>query len=158
MNSDKVEAILEQVCDLAVQYYAETGKALGITGEMAEFHAAKLLGLELCDARCPGFDAVERRGSLERRIQVKGRCLQPGRDASPRMGQVDYRHEWDSLVLVLMDERFSPQEIWELDRSATERAFPPDEGQHRTRRGPSIREFKKVAKRLWPSSGPALRN
>jgi hypothetical protein len=43
---------------LAVRYYQVTGKPLGITGEMAELEAAKLLGLELAEARTPYYDAT----------------------------------------------------------------------------------------------------
>ena len=50
-------AILEEVKSLAVEYYQLTGKPLGVTGEIAEMEAAKLLDLELAEARTPGFDA-----------------------------------------------------------------------------------------------------
>lgn len=51
------EEILHDVKALAIEYDAATGKPLGVTGEIAEVEAARLLGLHLAEARaglrCP---------------------------------------------------------------------------------------------------------
>ena len=47
----EIEEILTTAKDLAARYRKLTGKPLGITGEVAEFNAAKLLGLELAEAQ-----------------------------------------------------------------------------------------------------------
>lgn len=52
-------AILAQVKRLAQEYRAATCKPLGITGEVAEFEAARILNLELTRAWQVGYDAVE---------------------------------------------------------------------------------------------------
>jgi len=44
---------------LAKRYKALTGKPLGVTGEIAKFTAARLLGLERSSARNPGYDATK---------------------------------------------------------------------------------------------------
>ena len=44
---------------LAQQYRALTGKPLGITGEVAEYEASRILGVELTPARQAGYDAIE---------------------------------------------------------------------------------------------------
>ncbi len=69
-----VMAVLGEAKRLAQRYRALTGKPLGITGEVAEYEAARILGVKLTAARQAGYDAVER----GRRLQVKGRCLLPG--------------------------------------------------------------------------------
>ena len=46
-NGARVREILAAVKPLAAEYYRLTGKPLGVTGEIAEYIAAKLLGLEL---------------------------------------------------------------------------------------------------------------
>ncbi len=43
---------------LAAEYYRLTSKPLGVTGEVAEYVAAELLGLALAPARTAGYDAV----------------------------------------------------------------------------------------------------
>ena len=47
----KIETILKEVKPLAVEYHDVTGKPLGVTGEISEFEAARLLDLELLAAR-----------------------------------------------------------------------------------------------------------
>ena len=149
MEKNRVEEILRQVRDLAAEYYVLTGKPLGVTGEVAEYHVANLLGLQLCYARRAGYDATEGNGPSAKKVQIKGRCLQPDKDRSPRMGLVDYAYEWDTLMLVLMDHRLEPTGIWELDREATEKAFPPEAGKSRTHRGPAIGKFTRLATQVW---------
>jgi hypothetical protein len=47
----RVREILTSVRPLASEYYQLTGKPLGVTGEVAEYIAADLLGLELAPPR-----------------------------------------------------------------------------------------------------------
>jgi hypothetical protein len=73
-DRDQVMGILAQAKRLAQQYREVTGKPLGITGEVAEFEAARILGLELTPARTAGYDAIERSQRARRagRDQVQG--------------------------------------------------------------------------------------
>ena len=48
---DQVLAILRQAKYLAQEYRQLTGKPLGITGEVAEYEAARILGLKLLPPR-----------------------------------------------------------------------------------------------------------
>jgi len=52
-----------------------TGKPLGITGEVAEYDATRIIGVRLTPARQAGYDATEVVNGVERRLQIKGRCL-----------------------------------------------------------------------------------
>ncbi|TPW28116.1 DUF6998 domain-containing protein [Pararhizobium mangrovi] len=69
---DKAGEILERARQAAIDYYALKGKPLGITGEIGEYVTARLLGLQLVDAREPGYDAVDSAG---RKIQIKARSV-----------------------------------------------------------------------------------
>jgi hypothetical protein len=84
---DRVTAILAGVKRLSCEYYALTGKPLGVTGEVAEFDAAEILGLELAPARTAAYDAIRRVGEAVERIQIKGRACT---DATPgqRLGRI----------------------------------------------------------------------
>ncbi|ACT12663.1 MULTISPECIES: DUF6998 domain-containing protein [Pectobacterium] len=99
--NDEVEELLVAAIDLAAKYKKLTGKPLGITGEVAEFYAAKLLGLKLMEARSAGYDAT---GSDARKIQIKGRSLANSSNPGQRVGSIRLEHEWDSVILVLMDD------------------------------------------------------
>ena len=73
-NDEQVMQVLRDAKKLAQRYRALTRKPLGITGEVAEYEAARILGVKLTPARQAGYDAVEG----NRRLQIKGRCLLPG--------------------------------------------------------------------------------
>ena len=103
----------------AVQYKRLTGKPLGITGEVAEYEAARILDLTLTEARQEGFDA--RKGG--KRIQIKGRVLGKNAGAGQRIGTIRLDKKWDSVVLVLLDEQFLPTEIYEAGRKKIKAAL-----------------------------------
>ena len=50
----RVCAILADARSLAAEYYQLTGKPLGVTGKVAEYVAAEMLGLALAPPRTPG--------------------------------------------------------------------------------------------------------
>ena len=49
-SSERVREILTAVKPLAAEFYRLTGKPLGVTGEIAEYVAAEILGLARCVA------------------------------------------------------------------------------------------------------------
>ena len=93
------DSSLATVKPLAAEYYRLTGKPLGVTGQVAEYVAADLLGLTLTPARTTGYDAL--RGT--ERIQIKGRAY--GKDAKPgqRMSRIKIDAPCDIVLLVLLD-------------------------------------------------------
>ena len=86
-KSKRTKAILADVKRLACEYYALTGKPLGVTGEVAEFDAAEILGLELVAARTAPYDAIRRVGNSEERIQIKGRATSEAKP-NQRLGRI----------------------------------------------------------------------
>lgn len=144
-----VEAILEKARQAAIEYYDLTGKPLGITGEMGEYLAAKHLDLELADAREPGYDAINKDG---RKIQIKARCIPENkRIVGQRVGGIKLDHEWDSVMLVLMNERFEPLWIYEADRAPIEAAILKPGSKSRNERGAlAITKFKSIGRQVWP--------
>ncbi len=141
--------ILERAKSAAVDYYQLTGKPLGITGEIGEYLAAKHLGLELADARTPGYDATDPQG---RRIQVKARSIPNGkRLTGQRLGSIRLEHDWDVVVLVLMDELFEPKAIYEADRPAIATALTRPGSKARNERGAlAITKFISIGCQVWP--------
>jgi hypothetical protein len=147
--SNEVEQLLEQACGLAVQYYRLTGKPLGITGEIGEFLAAKYLRLQLLDARSPGFDAVDADG---RRIQIKARSIPGSKTLSgQRVGSIRLTHDWDDVVLVMMNEHFEPLSMYRAERSAIEQALTRPGSRARNERGAmAVVQFMKIGRKVWP--------
>ena len=69
----EIEKILTEAKRLSRRYKEITGKPLGITGEVAEFEAARHLGLQLAEARSPGYDAKKNENGAElRRLTNRG--------------------------------------------------------------------------------------
>lgn len=149
MNTE-IESIIISAIDLALRYKQLTYKPLGITGEVAEFHAAKILNLTLADARTPGYDAIGPAPDY-RKIQIKGRCFSSKPGASQRLGSIKLDYEWDVVILVLMNESFQVIEIWEANRVEISKALLAPGSKARNVRGAlSIRNFKQIGVKLWP--------
>jgi hypothetical protein len=149
-DARRVREILAAVKLLAAEYYRLTGKPLGVTGEIAEFVAAEILGLELAPPRTHGYDAIRRTPRRRQRIQIKGRAY--GEDAKPgqRIGTIKRGAPCDAVLLVILDNRtLEPREMWEAPIDAVEKrlALP---GKARERGALGVSEFKRLARRVWP--------
>ena len=108
----RVLQVLSEVKALAQEYRALTERPLGITGEVAEYEAARLLGLKLRLAREEGYDGIDGKG---RKIQIKGRCLRAGKQPG-LIGRIDRSKPFDAVLLVLLDESFDTISIHEARR------------------------------------------
>jgi hypothetical protein len=145
-------SLLSQAKILAIRYKALTGKPLGITGEVAEFEAARLLPtLKLAEAREPGFDATEVRGDKMWKLQIKGRCLPEHVTPGQRLGAIDRNKEWDAVLMVLMNFNFETLEIWEASRAKVLEALGEPGSKSRNERGAmGVSKFKQIGKKRWP--------
>jgi len=150
LSDNAVMDVLREAKVLAQKYRALTGKPLGITGEVAEYKAARILGLKLTAARQAGYDAVEKRDGTVRRIQIKGRCLLPGAKPGQRLGSIDITKEWDRVLLVLLDENFDAFEIHEAKREAVLAALAAPGSKARNERGAlAVTKFKAIGRLRW---------
>lgn len=144
-----VEPILMRARQCAIDYYELTRKPLGISGEIGEFLAAKLLGMELTVARTPGYDAIDQ---ARRKIQIKCRVVEnPSRIAGQRIGSIRLDHAWDIVILIVMNRTFEPQVIYEAERSAIAAALIQPGSRARNERGAlSVHAFRRIGKQVWP--------
>ena len=147
-DEQRIMAILSAAKKLGQEYRALTGKPLGVTGEVAEYEAARLLGVELTAARNAGYDAV--RGADGRRFQIKGRCMLPGCKPSQRLGSIDIEKEFDAVLMVLLDENLDATEIYEADRKPVIAALTAPGSKARNERGAlSVSKFRSIGERVW---------
>lgn len=150
LEARRVREILADVRRLAGEYYRLTGKPLGVTGEIAEYVAAEILGLELAPPRTEGYDAIRKTSNGSQRIQIKGRAFGEGSSKSQRIGKIKRGAPCDSVMLVLMDNRtFDPCEIWEATYANVEIALALPGSKARERGALSVTAFKKIAVRIW---------
>jgi hypothetical protein len=138
--------VLEEAKKLAKEYYNLTGKPLGITGEVAEYEAARILGITLTPARHDGHDAIEKK----KKLQIKGRCLQANCKPGQRLGGIQLNKDWDSVLMVLLNENFDATAIYEADRPAIHAALTKPGSKARNNRGAlAVSKFKAIGKLRW---------
>jgi hypothetical protein len=152
-SSKRVFHLLAEVKELAREYYELTEKPLGVTGEVAEYEVAELLGLELSPARQSGYDAIRKNGNKLERLQIKGRRLTPASKKSQRVGSIGLEKEWDAVLLVLLDEYYNPTAIYEASRSALKKALTMPGSRARNERGQlGVSKFKSIGREIWSNS------
>ncbi|WDM57706.1 hypothetical protein K4A76_14615 [Pseudomonas sp. NEEL19] len=142
--------ILREAKVLARRYYKLTGKPLGITGEVAEYEAATKLNLKLHPARQAGYDATEVGQGAVVTIQIKGRCVAwPGK-INGRLGAIDLRQTFDTVLLVLLDHEFNAFAMYEATRGKVEEALMKPGSKARNERGAlAIQQFISISSCRW---------
>ena len=148
--TDPIFSLLAEAKQIARRYRTLTGKPLGITGEVAEYEAAKILDLQLTVARQAGYDATETRDGEILKYQIKGRCILPGASPGQRMGSLDIAKEFDAVLLVLLDEQLDAFAIYEAPRVAVIAALTAPGSKARNERGAlGIAKFKSIGRLRW---------
>lgn len=150
-DPESVHQLLKRAAQLARDYYAETGRPLGVTGEVAEFEAARRLGLELTPAR-HGYDAERQLNGKRQRIEIKGRRAAPAESGkrpkplgSQKLGAIKLDRQWQVVVLVLLDEQYRATEIYEAGRSSIQQQLARSASKAHERGVLSVSEFRKIA-------------
>jgi hypothetical protein len=152
-GTDHILEILGEAKRLAQEYRRLTGKPLGITGEVAEYEAAHILGVELTPARQAGYDAVETRDGKVWKLQIKGRCLLDNCKPGQRLGSIRIEKEWDAVLMVLLDQNFDAIEIYEAERTRVEAVLTAPGSKARTERGAmAVSKFKSIGRLRWRRS------
>lgn len=151
----RIREILAAVKPLAAEYYRLTSKPLGVTGEVAEYVAAELLGLDLVPPRTAGYDALRHTLAGPQRIQIKGRAYDPVARSSQRIGTIKRDGPCDVVMLVLLDNAtLDPVEIWEAPFPAVvARLIEPGSKARNERGALSVSDFKRLGRRVWSATG-----
>lgn len=152
VNSLAAMALLAEAQNLGSRYYRLTGKPLGVTGEIAEFEATRHLGLRLCDARTPGYDAIDPIAGT--RVQIKGRAIDPVdryRGMCPAIKCGKDGNAFDMVALVLLDRAtLQAIEIWTAELSAIQTRIAGLESMRRRENGTlAITQFISIADRTF---------
>jgi len=143
-----VDKLIEQARQLAADFKKMTGKPLpGVSNEIAEYDARKLLKLKLSEDRSQGYDAI-RNGIGPKKVQIKARTIFNGNIRGQRLGQIKVDSDWDSVVLVLLNEDYQAYEIFEATRDDILTNI--DDNKNRQKRGVlSVSKFRNIAKLVW---------
>lgn len=150
----RTKEILSAVKPLAAEYYRLTGKPLGVTGEVAEYVASELLGLELVPPRTAGYDALRQTVAGPQRIQIKGRAYDPAARSSQRIGSIKSDGPCDVVMLVLLHNgTLDAVEIWEAPFAAVVGRLAEPGSKSRNERGAlSVSDFRRLGRRVWSAA------
>jgi len=146
-----VDKLITEARRIAAEYRRATGKPLpGVSSEVCQFDAARLLDLELVGSAAGGYDAVGRGKRDGQRILIKGRAIFDENKTGQRIGQLKLEQEWDSVVLVLMDDDLEPFDIYEASRDEIQQALDDASPSKRNKRGAmSVAKFKAIGHLAW---------
>ncbi|MGB5180265.1 MAG: hypothetical protein WBP44_16235 [Gammaproteobacteria bacterium] len=148
MTVYSIDKLIAETRRLAAEFRRSTGQVLPVSGEIARYDAARILGLTLCEQRTGGIDAIGQGDREGQRIQVKSRVLSLDKKSGARIGQLNPNGDWDTVVLVIMDEDYEPREIYEASREEVEEAMSGSSS--RSNRGAiSISKFKIISWLVW---------
>lgn len=153
MSVYDVGRLIAETRKLAVEYRQATGKILPVTSEIAVHDVIRLMDLEGAKQGEVGFDAIGKGSRVGRRIQIKGRTLMSDSKSSQRIGQIKIEQQWDSIMLLLMDDTYEPIEIYEAQRDIILASVKKTSKKRRTRGAMSIAKFKVIGKRVWSREG-----
>lgn len=150
MGLYQVDKLMSEARRLAREYRAAMGKPLaGISAELAVHDCVRLLDLEPAAPGTPGYDALGRGTRAGKRIQIKGRTIFDEAKGGQRIGQLKVEQEWDSVMLVLMDQNYEPVEIYEADREDVVGAMDQVSSNRSKRGAVSVAKFKIIGHLAW---------
>jgi hypothetical protein len=148
MKERRLAEIIQAARKAAIEYRRLTGKPLGITGEIGECEAAKLLRLRLQDARSTGCDAIDKDG---KRVEIKTRCVPRGRPlSSQRIGRINLTPKFDAAVLVLLDEDFKPVALYRAPYAKLVKKLKKPRPLSHHQRTLTVSQFKAAGLQVWP--------
>jgi len=145
-----IDKLISETRRLAAEYRRSTGQVLPVSGEIARHDAARLLGLKLCEPGSAGVDAIGAGSRAGQRVQIKSRVMAQEKKSGARIGQINTQGEWDTLLLVILDEDYEACEIYEASREQLSDALAGSESSNRSKRGAlSIAKFKNIGWLVW---------
>lgn len=154
-NAYSVDVLMQQARQLAANYRRATGKTLtGVSGELSTYDAIRLLHLEPIADQI-GYDAIgtAQSGDLQgEKIQIKGRTIFSDAKATYRIGQLKMEQNWDSVVLVLLNDDYEPFEIYEIDRATLSDNIIDPQSKKARKGAMTVARFKKIATLAWSSA------
>lgn len=145
-----LEKLITETRRLAAEYKRSTGQSLPVSGEIARHDAARILDLTLCEPRVGGVDATGNGKREGQRIQIKSRILTQDSKSGARMGQLNPGGDWNTLLLVIMDDEYEPCEIYEAKRDDIMDEVDEAAGNKRAKRGAlSVAKFRNISWLIW---------
>ncbi len=148
-SNELIQAV-ETAKRAAAKYYVLNERPLGITGEVAEFEAIRILKLQQCGPRQKGHDALMKTSRNIEKVQIKGKVIQTDKIVG-RMGSIRKNSDWDSVILVILNSDFEVQWIYKAGKKIIEETLNrPGSKARNDRRAMGLKKFTNIGERIWP--------
>lgn len=147
-----VDKLMLEARKLAADYRRATGKPLGISNEIAVHDVIRLMELVPAEPGAGGYDAIGTGSREGRYVQIKGRTIFDDSKGGERIGQVKQDQEWDSVMLILMDENYEPYEIYEAQRDTIVETTADTSSKRAKRGAMSVARFKAIGELVWSTT------
>lgn len=144
-----VDKLMHKARKLAADYRRATGQALGISNEIATHDVIRLMKLVPAEPGAGGYDAIGTGSREGKYIQIKGRTIFNDKKSGQRVGQIKMEQDWDSVMLILMNEDYEAQAIYEADRETLVGATAETSEKRAKRGAMSVAKFKAISTRVW---------
>jgi hypothetical protein len=144
-----VDKLMHEARKLAADYRRATGQALGISNEIATHDVIRLMKLVPAEPSAGGYDAIGTGSREGKYIQIKGRTIFKDAKSGQRIGQIKMDQDWDSVMLILMNEDYEAQEIYEADREVLLEASEETSEKRAKRGAMSVAKFKAIGTLVW---------
>lgn len=147
LSAFSVDKLMEETRRLARAFKHNTEKALPISNELGRFDAQKILQLQNPQQPEKGVDFIGTGELAGQKIQVKSRVVfNPGKSGL-RVGKINEEGEWDTLLLIMYDDDYNPDEIFVAQKHALLTALKDKKP---NKRGAlSVAQFKVLGECIW---------
>ncbi|MBL4711606.1 MAG: hypothetical protein JKX75_03755 [Gammaproteobacteria bacterium] len=143
-----IDKLIDETRRLAAEFKSTTGTMLPVSGEIARYDVSKKLDLTLNDNNC-SYDAVGNGIREGQRVLIKSRVIGESINSSHRIGQLNTDANWDIVIVSLMNNKFEPLEIYQLNKKQVIHALTKS-GMKRSKRGAiSVAKFRIIGELLW---------
>ena len=143
MNALKLDndQLIANIISLSLEYKKRFGKSLGVTGEVGEYKASRLLKLKRAPGNInKGFDAIDPKGN---KVQIKTRIFSRNSERTSAFTNFGF----DYALLVLLSDKY---EITEIRKARCRDIQEKIDSQSYKRPALTIGDFKKLSKLIYP--------
>jgi hypothetical protein len=124
MEVYQLDTLMSETRDLAAKYRQATGQTLPVSHDLACYDAIRILNLAEPEETEASVDALDKSSEPPVKIQIKARVMfASNKGKQQRIGQLSLPGNWQRTLLVLLDEQYQTQHIYQAERTAIEAAL-----------------------------------
>lgn len=149
LSAFSVDKLMEETRRLARAFKQNTEQVLPISNELGRYDAKRILNLLPTPAEEKGVDFIGQGDLAQQKIQVKSRVIFQTGKSGQRIGAINPDGLWDSLLLVLYDADYNPDEIYIAQKKDILELL--NDKKPNKRGSISIAKFKMMGQCIWQS-------